>query len=702
MPQDPPDHLIRLTLNPRHLPLLILLVVANLALVVIATAFIVQAMQPAPVVVAPPTGIPESVIATEVALRFPTAPPQLTPTPGPTATPPDNPLNLGGTLFYAFRQAGRTNLWAQPLGQPAPTRLTAGPWDDREPAPSPDGQRLAFASKREGFWNIYILNLTTGEISRVTDGTDFKGHPTWSPDGQWLAFEQYRNTNLDIILKNLTTGQELALTAHPAADYAPAWSPNGRSIVWVSLRSGRPELWIRSLDEPQESASRSLTSAIALAGALVGDSPFLPAHPEFSPDGQRVLFVDEANPLLLMYVLDLNQAEARPQVVGQGLHPHWSPDGSAALSLAPQDDGREFVLAAPLGQTGLAQIALKAEGGQIHSLAWGSSTLPATLPASIAQAAQVADAPLWQEMVFRANSDPAYALMPLVDVRAPDPRLSDQVDDAFAGLRRAAAQAVGWDFLGTLDNALIPVNQPLPPSIDPETWLKAGRAFDFAQASAQAGWVEITREDRGYRTFWRVWVRARLQDGSLGEPLRTPPWNVSARFSGRPIPYDAGGEYFATTPPGYFVDFTTLAADFGWVRVPALENWRAFYPGLLFWRFVKTDGLTWLAAMREVYTADQAATRTPVPSPTATPTITQTPTETLTPSTTPTATRTNTNTPRPTRTPTFTLTPRPTRTLTAPPPTRTPPPIIITIVVTITPVQSPTPSPTATETEVIP
>lgn len=695
-PTEPPDPLIRLTLHPRHLPLIALLVVANLALVVIATAFMVQALQPAPppVVVAPPTSLPESVIATEVALRFPTAPPLPTPTPGPTATPPDNPLTLGGTLFYAYRLAGRTNLWAQTLGQPAPTRLTAGPWDDREPAPSPDGQRLAFASKREGFWNIYVLNLVTGDLTRVTEGPDFKGHPAWSPDGQWLAFEQYRNNNLDILLKNLSTGQELALTAHPAADYAPAWSANGRSIVWVSLRSGRPELWIRSLDEPLESASRSLTA----------DANVRPAHPEFSPDGRRVLFVDEASPLLLVYALTLDEAGARPQVVGQGLHPHWSPDGSAALTLAPQDDGREFVLVAPLGQAGLAQIALKTEQGQIHSLAWGLSALPNPLPASIAQAAQVSDAPLWQETVFRANTDPPYALVPLADVRAPDPRLSDRVDDSFAGLRRASALAVGWDFLGTLDNALVPVRQPLPPALDPETWLKAGRAFDFAQASAQAGWVEITREDRGYRTFWRVWVRARVQDGSLGEPLRTTPWNVSARFSGRPIPYDAGGEYFTAMPPGYFVDFTTLAADFGWARVPALENWRAYYPGLLFWRFEKTDGLTWLAAMREVYTAEQAATRTPVPSPTATPTITRTPTETLTPTNTATPTRTATRTPRPTLTPSATRTLRPTATFTAPPPTRTPPPIIITVIITLTPEPSltPTPRPTATETEVRP
>src|SRR5215510_3224439 len=88
-----------------------------------------------------------------------------------------------------------------------------------------------------------------------------------------------------------------------------------------------------------------------------------------------------------------------------------------------------------------------------------------------------------------------------------------------------------------------------------------------------------------FHTFWRVWLLAAVQDGSEGEPLRAAPWNLAARYSGRPQPYDAGGEYAGVLPPGYFVDFTTLADDYGWSRVPADTNWRQFYPGILYWRF---------------------------------------------------------------------------------------------------------------------
>jgi hypothetical protein len=259
------------------------------------------------------------------------------------------------------------------------------------------------------------------------------------------------------------------------------------------------------------------------------------------------------------------------------------------------------------------------------------------------------------------------------NLTAANPVLSDRVDEAFAGLRQTTAQAIGWDFLNTLDNAAIDINAPPPPSLDFNSWLKTGRAFDIAQAAEQFGWVKITREDFGFHTFWRVWLLAAVQDGTEGEPLRLPPWNLAARYSGRPQPYDAGGEYASVLPPGYFVDFTTLADDYGWSRVQAETNWRQFYPGIMYWRFEHRDGLDWLTAMREIYSAQAVATRTPVPSPTDTPTITKTPTSTITSTRLPTRTPTVTPTRRPTITQTPTATHWPTITLT---PSKTPRPTV--------------------------
>ena len=59
-----------------------------------------------------------------------------------------------------------------------------------------------------------------------------------------------------------------------------------------------------------------------------------------------------------------------------------------------------------------------------------------------------------------------------------------ELENAVARLSHTA-HAIGWDFLNTLDNAAIDINAPPPPSLDFNSWLKTGRAFDIAQAAEE-------------------------------------------------------------------------------------------------------------------------------------------------------------------------------------------------------------------------
>jgi beta propeller repeat protein len=132
------------------------------------------------------------------------------------------------------------------------TRLTNHPWDDINPAISPDGSRLAYASRRNGYWDIYIFDLATGQSTRVTDTPAYDGNPTWAPDGQWLAYETYQTGNLDIFIQSLAdlSLPALQLTTDPSADSDPEWSPTGNLLAFTSLRSGEPEIWTAALDQP--------------------------------------------------------------------------------------------------------------------------------------------------------------------------------------------------------------------------------------------------------------------------------------------------------------------------------------------------------------------------------------------------------------------------------------------------------------------
>ena len=53
------------------------------------------------------------------------------------------------------------------------------------------------------------------------------------------------------------------------------------------------------------------------------------------------------------------------------------------------------------------------------------------------------------------------------------------------------------------------------------------------------------------------------------------------------------------------MDFTALAADYGWERMPANNGWRHQWADINWWQFQKTQGLTWLEAMQELYRMDQ-------------------------------------------------------------------------------------------------
>jgi TolB protein len=181
-----------------------------------------------------------------------------------------------------------------------------------------------------------------------------------------------------------------------------------------------------------------------------------------------------------------------------------------------------------------------------------------------------------------------------------------------------------------------------------DDWSYTGRAFSLNPLLMSAGWMAVSREDFNGQTYWRIYLKARYQDGSMGAPLPEMVWDLNARFSSDTRAFENGGQ-LGPAPGGYWVDLTELTARFGWERLPSLTNWRSFYPSIRYNQFVITGGLDWHAAMAEIYPPEALATVTPLP--TYTPTPSSTPKGTVTavePTSTPTITQ------NPTRRPTWT------------------------------------------------
>lgn len=518
----------------------------------------------------------------------------------PTATTLPEVLSARGSIAYTAREKGQTDIWALSIGSRTPIRLTNSPADERDPAWSPDGTKLAYASRQDGNWEIYIYDVLDGSSKRMTYDLSFQGAPRWSPDGKFLTYESYQGNNLDIYVVPVDGSQPaLRVTDSSTPDFAPAWSPvnNGRRIAFVSWRNGNQDIYLFSLDNPVDSASINLTNTPNRQEN----------YPAWSPDGKYIAYSALDEGIEKVFVKDVDNIDAPAQVIARGRTPAWSPDGASLISAVDSQEGTQFV-AIPFTAAGNTTLVV-GSAERATSPTWTGRPLPAALLSSGGLPSGVPQS-LFIEQVGSPDRNGHYGLGTLANVVVSRSEfyLSDTVNDSFNALRQRTLQAVGWDFLGKLDDAFwsfLPTPRLPDAGEERRNWYYTGRAFGISR-NLIAGFpqqIELVREDVGVNTYWRVYVRVSedAAPGELGEPLRQMPWDMLSRNSGDVQAYDEGGRLKTDVPAGYYIDFTQLAADYGWVGTPAANDWRANVNGINYWLFQKTDGLSWYDAMLQLY-----------------------------------------------------------------------------------------------------
>jgi TolB protein len=516
-------------------------------------------------------------------------------------TPPSL-LSQTGMLALTLRLREYSHIWLWPLGLANPIPLTDGSNNDRDPAFRPDGGAIAYASQQDGTWDLFVLDLATGETKQLTDSPESESNPAWSPDSRQLAYERYSNGHFRISIRRVEDRALMWPGPDGMDSYEPTWSAQARSIAFTGRMQGHADIYVLNLDTQQIS---DLTN-----------TPDLDEHtPAFSPDGTAVAYAVEQNGFSWIYQISILGRDHTPTLVGQGERPEWSPDGKWIAGVFQPDLRQSYLLFSPSDQQVLSPAALWLSGG-IEKLSWTSAVLPDPLPAWIAGISREATDPT---PTRPPAGTPLSAQLVDLGVNAPDPRLSSAVVQRFQALRTAVKKQAGWDFLGTLDNAVVDIDTPMPPK-ERLSWLRTGRAFAISRAALSKGWLVVVPDPIGAKDYWRLYVRTALQDGSQGEPLRDLPWDFDARSSGTPSAFDNGGQYYSQIPPGYFMDFSRLAAEFDFQRLPSDPDWRTYYFGIHFWEFVCADGLDWNAAMGELYSPYTYLTPTSEPSPTRTPT----------------------------------------------------------------------------------
>jgi TolB protein len=519
----------------------------------------------------------------------------LTPTPTPlpvTPTPtPISPFGGGGALAFTLRRNGNSDIYVVNAGDKQLTRLVNHPADDRDASFSPDGQEIVFASHRDKNWDIYQMNVASGVTSRLTFSTTYDGAPAWSPDGKQIVFESYRDGNLDLYTMDRDGKNVKRLTTDPAPDTNPAWAPDGQSIAFSSYRNGNKDIYLLPLDSKEgENDLANLTNTPDR------DED----NPAWSPDGTQLAYTSGRPGDQLIYVntFDLKYKslqEADVGLFGQGSEPTWSPDGKAIVFTYHRGES-DVLIGANLGGWGVAQEAF---GGReyIAHPTWSKQPIPQDTIQRSLNDAPLKSPPLYTEVVSPTErGQPPYVFVQLENINPPGQMLSDAVDDSFRALRARVLLETGIDYLNVVGNTWRPMNHIPRDGQSRRSYHVAGRAVDINQEPFQSAdnSTVIVREDIGGVTYWRVFIKAKNQDGTMGEPLREAPWLLQVGTA-------EGGQPMDKIPPGYYVDFTTLAQDYGWERVRAIWRWRSFYPDVEWWHFQKTDGLPWWDAMEQVY-----------------------------------------------------------------------------------------------------
>jgi len=262
---------------------------------------------------------------------------------------------------------------------------------------TPDSKSLAVSSELEGSYRLLRVSADTGETSPLVAPAG-KGYSfgdisfAVSPDGLKLAWARFLTCcTADLFLAPMAGGEGQRLTENGAAVWGMAWTPDGRELIYaVGQLNTSATLWRRQMEMPSSVTAKRIegveegslepviarhspadnmrmayerialdtniwvkdTERSSLGPRRIIASTRRDADPQFSPNGQRMVFASDRSGIRQIWVCDRdgsNPVQLTSFTSGLTNAPRWSPDGRHLAFSAIIDNNRDIYVISPEG-----------------------------------------------------------------------------------------------------------------------------------------------------------------------------------------------------------------------------------------------------------------------------------------------------------------------------------------------------------------